>query len=59
MTDAEADVVKRARKTIDEFVAIMNEADAMGIEIGFSGIPRGKKNKFELQGFTIKKDLTA
>lgn len=58
MNDQEKDIVVRARAAIEQFVHIMNEADAMGIEIGFAGIPRGKKNRFELQGFTIKKDLT-
>ena len=59
MTDQEKDIVARAKAAIGTFVDIMNEADAVGIEIGFTGIPRGKKNRFELQGFTIKKDLTA
>jgi len=57
--EIEQAIVKRARAAIDALVEIMNEADAMGIEIGFSGIPRGKKNKFEVQGFVVKKDLTA
>lgn len=57
-TPEEQDIVKKAKGIANSFVDVMNEADALGIEIGFQGINRGKKNRYEMTGFFVKKDLT-
>lgn len=54
--EIERQAVVDIKAALDGVAELMNKAGDLGIEISFN-IARGKRNRFEVQGFAAKKDL--
>lgn len=53
----DVEVVERLKALLDEVAKELEAAWKMGIEIGYSGIPRDDRGKYKVVGFAANKRL--